>query len=93
MKLCTEEHCTSTVLAKQLCAKHYFRRRRGYIEKYLDHLPKGYWSDVPVAGTGPFGAVITCQTCKEQLGPVHDPTSAALTIHAHQQRNHARRAA
>lgn len=90
---CTTDDCNSPILAKKLCTKHYFRERRGHIQKYRDDLPRGYWSDVPVAGTGPFGAVITCETCKDQLGPVHDPASAAFTIHAHEHRQHARRAA
>lgn len=89
---CTHDDCLSPVMAKKLCTKHYFRRRRHHIERYRDHLPKGYWSDVPVDGTGPFGAVITHVSCKTQLGPVHGPAEAALTIHAHEQRDHRRAA-
>lgn len=90
---CEREGCDSPRWSKGYCVKHYFRNRRGHVEKYRDSLPTGYWSDVPVAGTGLLGAVITCQACKDQLGPVHDPASAALTIHAHEQRRHARRPA
>lgn len=85
---CTTDDCTSPILAKKLCAKHYFRARRP--QKYRDDLPKGYWADVPVAGTGPFGAVITHTLCKAQLGPVHGSADAALTIHSHEVRNHRR---
>lgn len=93
MKLCVSPDCGGPSFAKDLCVKHYFRQRRGHVEKYREGLPRGYWSDVPVGGTGPFGAVVVCVTCKQQLGPVHDPASAALTIHAHEQRRHARRPA
>lgn len=56
--------------------------------RFRDELPVGYWSDVSVLAPGLYGAVIICEVCGLQLGPVFNPASAAMAIHGHQLRAH-----
>ena len=56
--------------------------------RFHDELPIGYWSDVSVLAPGLYGAVIICEVCRLQLGPVFNPPSAAMAIHGHQLRAH-----
>jgi hypothetical protein len=97
---CTIRGCGRKVRAKQLCAAHYTRAQRHgdpgalnevrarHEPRYRDELPAGYWSDVSVLAPGLFGAVIVCEACGFQLGPVFTPASAAMAIHGHQLRAH-----
>lgn len=94
---CSVLTCERSARAKGLCSAHYFRQRRtGDVQaripvraqRYREHLPAGYWSDVPIGGAGFFGAVIVCEACGDQLGPVWIESSAAMAIHAHQLRAH-----
>lgn len=102
MSTCTVSGCDRRVKARALCSAHYSRlkrdgdvralrsvRHRGSA-KLHDELPAGYWSDVSVLAPGLFGAVIVCEACGLQLGPVFNPASAAMAIHGHQLRAHNR---
>jgi hypothetical protein len=64
------------------------RVRQPRAERYRDELPIGFHSDVSVLAVGLYGAVITCEACTLQLGPVFNAPSAAMAIHGHQLRAH-----
>lgn len=100
MRVCTIPDCGRKIKARALCSAHYSRtkrhgdpralstvRRRREL-RFRDELPAGYWSDVSVLAPGLFGAVIVCEACGFQLGPVFTPASAAMAIHGHQLRAH-----
>ena len=100
MKSCAVPGCDRRVKARALCSAHYSRlKRTGDLRalrtvrhrvtgKFRDELPAGYWSDVSVLAPGLFGAVVVCEACGLQLGPVFNPASAAMAIHGHQLRAH-----
>lgn len=96
---CTIPGCGRKVRARQLCAAHYTRAQRhgdpGLSEvrprpapKFRVELPAGYWADAPLPSASLLGAVICCEACGAQLGPVHTLPAAALAIHGHQLRAH-----
>jgi hypothetical protein len=100
VKSCIVPGCDRSVKARALCSAHYSRLKRHgdpralrsirprASGKFHDELPAGYWSDVSVLAPGLFGAVIVCESCGHQLGPVFNPASAAMAIHGHQLRAH-----
>lgn len=101
VEICSVEGCGSSARAKHLCSTHYSRLLRfGHVDaanpvrhvekhdRFRDKLPAGYWSDVSVVAPGAFGAVVVCEACGAQLGPVFSPIGAATAIHEHQLQAH-----
>ena len=97
--VCSVPNCWRERYSRMYCARHHDRHlRTGDVQAdtplvgktYTDGLPRGFRSDVPLTEPlGFFGAVILCDKCPVQLGPVHDAETADSIARAHLARCHA----